>query len=78
MFLPDLAKTYDNVRSRKELFRIGDLNGRTGYKLNDVVVGRYSENVKNDHVEEIVELCEQKSFRRTNGSFKHKNIHKYR
>ncbi|XP_030751031.1 craniofacial development protein 2-like [Sitophilus oryzae] len=75
-FFFDLTTALEKIGSRKEVILIGDLNGRTGFKLNDPVVGRYGEHIVNNNGERLIHLCEQ-ALRIANGWFPHKDIHKY-
>jgi len=56
---------------------MGDMNGRTGRKTGDTVVGNFGEDRVNDNSERLIELCTQTSLKIQNGFFDHKNIHKY-
>ena len=63
--------------SRRQLILIGDMNGRTGRKTEDTVVGNFGEDMVNDNGERLIELCTQTSLKIWNGLFNHKNIYKY-
>ncbi|XP_030757794.1 craniofacial development protein 2-like [Sitophilus oryzae] len=76
-FFFDLTTTLEKIGSRKEVILIGDLNGRTGFKLNNPVVGRYGEHIVNNNGERLIHLCEQQALRIANGWFPHKDIRKY-
>ncbi|XP_030758033.1 craniofacial development protein 2-like [Sitophilus oryzae] len=76
-FFFDLTTALEKIGSRKEVILIGDLNGRTGFKLNDPVVGRYGEHIVNNNGDRLIHLCEQQALRIANGWFPHKDIHKY-
>jgi hypothetical protein len=53
------------------------MNGRTGRKIGDTVVGNFGEGMVKDNGEILIELCTQTSPKIWNGYFNHKNIHKY-
>jgi len=57
---------------------MGDMNGRTGRKTGETVVGNFGEDRVNDNDERLIELCTQTSLKILNGVFNHKiyiNIH---
>jgi len=54
---------------------MGDMNGRTGRKTGDTVVGSFGEDRVNENGERLIELCTQTSLKIWNGFFSHKNIH---
>ena len=56
---------------------MGDMNGRTGRKTGNTVVGNFGEDRVNDNSERLIELRTQTSLKIWNGFFEHKNIHKY-
>jgi hypothetical protein len=56
---------------------MGDMNGRTGSKTRDTVVGNFGEDMVSDNGERLIELCTQISLKIWNGFYNHKNIHKY-
>ena len=45
------------------------MNGRTGRKTGDTVVGNFGEGVVNDNGERLIELCTQTSLNIRNGFF---------
>ena len=53
------------------------MNGRTGRKTGDTIVGNFGEDTVNNNGERLIELCTQTSLKIWNGFFNHKNIHKY-
>ena len=63
--------------SGRQLILMGDMNGRTGRKAGDTVVGNFGEDGVNDNGERLIELCAQTSLKIWNGFFNHKSIHKY-
>jgi hypothetical protein len=56
---------------------MGDMNGKTGRKIGDTVVGNFGEDMVNGNGERLIQLCTQTSLKIWNGFFNHKNIHKY-
>jgi hypothetical protein len=38
---------------------MGDLNGRTGRKIGDIVIGNFGEDVVKDNGESLIKLCTQ-------------------
>jgi len=75
-FYEKLNETLINVGTR-EIILLGDFNGHTGTKVNNQAVGLYGETRLNDNGESLVDLCESRNLKITNGYFKHKMIHKY-
>ena len=63
--------------SERQLIRIGEMNGRTGRKTGDTVVGNFGEDRVNINGERLIELCTQTSLNIWIGFFNHKDIHKY-
>ena len=61
----------------RKLILMGDMNGRTGRKTGDTVVGNFGKYMVNDNGERLIELCTQTLLKIWNGFFNHKNIHKY-
>jgi hypothetical protein len=61
----------------RQLILMGNMNGRTGRKTGDTVVGNFGEDMVNDNDERLIELCTQTSLKIWNGFFNHKNIYKY-
>lgn len=76
-FFSYMTRVLEKTGHCRKIFVMGDLNSRTGSKLNDAVVRRYKENTINDNSEKVIELCEQHALKITNGWYEHKNIHKY-
>lgn len=76
-FFEQLHRGISSIGNTREVIILGDLNGRTGSKLGDKVVGRFGENVTNDNGLRLIQLCEQNELRITNGFFQHPMIHKY-
>ena len=76
-FYNQLTTLLDEIGNRKELFIIGDLNGRTGRATGSEIVGRFGETVTNDNGERLIETCAEYNLKIWNGFFKHKDIHKY-
>jgi hypothetical protein len=57
----------------RQLILMGDMNGRTGRKTGDTVVGNFGEDMVNDNGGRLIELCTQTSLKIWNGVFNHKN-----
>ena len=53
--------------SGRQLILMGDMNGRTGWKTGDTVVGNFGEDMVNDNGERLIELCTQTSLKIWNG-----------
>ena len=47
--------------SGRQLILMGDMNGRTGRKTGDTVVGSFGEDRVNENGERLIELCTQTS-----------------
>jgi len=56
---------------------MGDMNGRTGRKTENTVVGNFGEDMFKDNDERLIELCRQASLKIWNVFFNHKNIYKH-
>nr|XP_018911551.1 PREDICTED: craniofacial development protein 2-like [Bemisia tabaci] len=65
------------VGTSREVIVLGDLNGRTGHRIDCKVVGPFGEDVVNDNGNRIIEVCEQNELKILNGFFQHRDIHKY-
>ncbi|RZF32288.1 hypothetical protein LSTR_LSTR001752 [Laodelphax striatellus] len=76
-FFECLNATVEKINRRKEIILTGDLNGRTGRRANDTVIGSFGEDCLNDNGERIIELCELQNLRVLNGFYRHKDIHKF-
>lgn len=76
-FFEKLNDEIVKVGTTRELIVLGNLNGRTGKKQNDKVVGRYGEETTNNNGERIITICEQNQLKILNGYFQHKEIHQY-
>jgi len=63
--------------SGRQLVLMKDMNGRTGRKTGDTVVGNFGEDRVKDNGERLIELCTHTSLTIWHGFFNHKNIHKY-
>jgi exonuclease III len=55
--------------SGRQLILTGDMNGRTGRKTGDTVVGNFGEEIFNDKGERLIELYTQTSLKMWNGFF---------
>lgn len=76
-FYNKLADTIMNTKKHKELYILGDLNGRTGTKQQDVVIGKHGERTVNDNGERLRNLCQSLKLKIMNGFFPHRDIHKF-
>ena len=76
-FFANLNEEIVKSGSGRQLILMGDMNGRTGRKTGDTVVGNFVEDMVNDNGERLIELCTQASLKIWNGYFNHKNIHEY-
>jgi len=76
-FFANLNEEIVKSGSGRQLIIMGDMNGRTGRKTGDTVVGNFGEDRVNDNSERLIELCTQTSLKIWNGFFNHKSIHKY-
>jgi len=74
-FFANLNEEIVKSGSGRQLILMGDMNGRTGRKTGDTVVGNFVEDMVNDSGEKLIELCTQTSLKIWNGYFNHKNIH---
>lgn len=72
-----LSDTLSDIKDNKEIFILGDLNGRTGRENDDPVVGRYGEIVLNNNGQRLRSFCQSSSLKIMNGYFPHKDIHKF-
>ncbi|XP_043485867.1 craniofacial development protein 2-like [Polistes fuscatus] len=76
-FYEQLNDEIVKVGNTREIILLGDLNGRTGNKKQDDVVGRYGEEMLNDNGTKIINMCKQNNLRIMSGFFQHRCIHKY-
>lgn len=76
-FYDDLTNLLDQIGQRRELYLIGDFNGRVGSQDKSEIVGKFGEEVVNENGERLIELCQQYELKIWNGFFEHKEIHKY-
>lgn len=65
-FYDSLSRILDIISSQKEIFLIGDLNARIGFRLNDLAVGCDGKHAVN--ADRIIELCHQHALK-INGLF---------
>ncbi|XP_057663198.1 uncharacterized protein LOC130898146 [Diorhabda carinulata] len=73
-----LSEEISKVGTSREVIILGDLNARTGKKIDDqMIVGRFGEEVTNDNGNRLITLCQQNTLKILNGFFQHKMIHKY-
>lgn len=52
-----------------------DLNGRTGNKIHNNVMGRFHKNIINDNSSRLIQLCEKNDIKLMNEFFRHCGIH---
>ena len=76
-FYNKLRNTLSDVKDDKEIYLVGDFNGRVGRDENNSVVGRYGEEPLNNNGTRLRDLCKDMSLRIMNGFFQHKNVHKF-
>jgi hypothetical protein len=76
-FYDKLNETLVNIGTTREIILLGDFNDHTGTIVNNQVVGQYGDTRINDIEEGLIHLCESHNLKITDGSFKHKMIHKY-
>jgi hypothetical protein len=76
-FLGKLNEVIVEIGNSREILIAGDLNSRTGKKINDQVVGPFGEEVISDNGDKLVDIREKNSLEILNGYFKHKRIHQY-
>lgn len=76
-FFNQLTSVLDGIANRKDVFLLGDFNGRVGRQVQNDVVGRYGEETVNDNGKRLIEVCMQYGLKIWNGFFKHKDIHKF-
>ena len=76
-FYGKLTTILTNIKDDKEVFILGDLNGRTGREDNNSVVGKYGESATNDNGMRLRSWCETMSLKMMNGYFPYKDIHKF-
>ena len=60
-FFSNLNEEMVKSGSGRQLILMGDMNGRTGRKTGDTVVGNFGEDRVNDNGERLIELCTQTS-----------------
>jgi exonuclease III len=56
-FFANLNEEIIKSGSGRQLILMGDMNGRTGRKTGDTVVGNFGEDMVNDNGERLIELC---------------------
>ena len=76
-FFEELDEEVVKVGSGREVLVLGDLNGRTGSRVNSKIVGPFGEVTVNDNGSRIIDVCEQRELKVLNGFYQHKDIHKY-
>jgi len=76
-FFEQLNREISKIGNTREIIVLGDMNSRTGKKINDKVVGQHGEETTNDNGTRLITMCEQNELRITNGFYPHRTIHKY-
>nr|XP_018913711.1 PREDICTED: uncharacterized protein LOC109041749 [Bemisia tabaci] len=76
-FFEELDEEVVKVGPGREVLVLGDLNGRTGSRVNSKIVGPFDEVTVNDNGSRIIDVCEQRELKVLNGFYQHKDIHKY-
>ena len=76
-FFGKLNELIVEIGNSREILIAGDLNSRTGKKVNNLVVGPFGEEIINDNGDKLIDICEQNSLKVLKGYFKHKRIHQY-
>ena len=76
-FFANLNEEIVKSDSGRQLILMGDMNGKTGRKTGDTIVGNFGEDRVNDNGERLIELCTQTSLKIWNVFFNHKDINKY-
>ena len=51
------------IGNSREILIAGDLNSRTGKKINNLLVGPFGEEVLNDNGDKLIDICEQNSLK---------------
>lgn len=72
-----LTQVIEDTPRRKEIFIMGDMNGRVGRGEDSKVVGKFGEEIRNDNGTRLIGLCEQFELKINNTFFAHKNIHEF-
>ncbi|XP_044762035.1 craniofacial development protein 2-like [Coccinella septempunctata] len=68
-FYNQLFNTISDIEDNKEIFILGDLNGR--------MVGQYGETALNGNGQRLISFCQSSSLKIMNGYFAHKDIHRF-
>jgi hypothetical protein len=76
-FFGKLNEVIVETGNSREILIAGDLNSRTGKKINNFVVDPFGEKVRNDNGDKLIDIFEQNSLKILNGYFKYKRIHQY-
>jgi len=66
-FFANLNEEKVKSGSGRQFILMGDMNGRTGRKTGDRVLGNFGEDMVNDNGERLIELCTQTSLNIWNG-----------
>ena len=78
-FYSELQKVIEKVGRKETLIVMGDLNTRVGRdcETRGSVIGRHSEEVRNEGGEQLLKFCAVNEMLVTNMFYQHKEIHKY-
>lgn len=76
-FFEKLNSVITDIGNSREIIVLGDLNGRTGRKKGNAVVGEHGEDTINDNGTRLIDICEHNYLKILNGYYQHKDIHKY-
>lgn len=58
-FFTNLTNLLDQIGNRKEIYLMGDFNGKVGRQYGRNVVGTFGEDAKNGNGERLIDMCEQ-------------------
>lgn len=75
--LEKLDERVAKVGPGREALPLGDLNGRTGSRVDSKIVSPFGEVTVNDKGSRIIDVCEQRKWEELDGFYQHKDIHKY-
>jgi len=62
-FFGKLNEVLVEIGNSREILIAGDLNSRTGKKINNLLVGPFGEEVLNDNGDKLIDICEQNSLK---------------
>lgn len=76
-FFEKLSREISKIGTAREVIVAGDMNARTGKKINNKTVGQFGEDTINDNGYRLIALSEHNQLKILNGFFEHPLIHKY-